>query len=540
MFFFILNRMGIPSYFSNVVKKHGKILKELSFYEKGFFDNLYMDCNSIIYDAVRSIDASIDNYEMKLIYSVISSIEKYIKLISPSNTIFIAFDGVAPFAKMNQQRTRRFKGDFMAKNTFISSETNNAWSTANITPGTNFMNNLSRIIKRHFDKKEQLFGAKKIIVSGSDERGEGEHKIFHHIRTVNNSNENMLLYGLDSDLIMLTIFNRKHYNNGYIFREAPEFMNVKKDIKPDDKEPFVVDIEGMCNQLVFEMDCRVNEFRRVYDYVFMCFLLGNDFLPHFPGLNIRTHGLDTLMQTYRKHIGNKSELFIINEDMSINWRIFKRLIRDIADNEKMYILEEYKSRERFTKKYWKTNTEKEREYAFNSIPLIDRKQEHYICPSESFWERRYYKSLLDCRRDEEHLRSICNNYIEGLEWTLKYYCGECPNWKWSYKYDYPPLFVDLVEHLPDFAMEFIKPNYDSFLPETQLSYVLPPSKWNLLPFDIRDYLVTNHKDIYNEKMEFKWAFCKYFWEAHVHSGSVDLDMLEKWNIAFNDLKIKNN
>lgn len=532
--------MGIPSYFSNVVKKHGKILKELSFYEKGFFDNLYMDCNSIIYDAVRGIDASIDNYEMKLIYSVISSIEKYIKLISPSNTIFIAFDGVAPFAKMNQQRTRRFKGDFMAKNTFISSETNNAWSTANITPGTNFMNNLSRIIKRHFDKKEQLFGAKKIIVSGSDERGEGEHKIFHHIRAVNNSNENMLLYGLDSDLIMLTIFNRKYYNNGYIFREAPEFMNVKKDIKPDDKEPFVVDIEGMCNQLVFEMDCRVNEFRRVYDYVFMCFLLGNDFLPHFPGLNIRTHGLDTLMQTYRKHIGNKSELFIINEDMSINWRVFKRLISDIADNEKMYILEEYKSRERFKKKYWKTNTEKEREYAFNSIPLIDRKQEHYICPSESFWERRYYKSLLDCHRDEEHLRSICNNYIEGLEWTLKYYCGECPNWKWSYKYDYPPLFVDLVEHLPDFAMEFIKPNYDSFLPETQLSYVLPPSKWNLLPSDICDYLVTHHKDIYNEKMEFKWAFCKYFWEAHVHSGSVDLDMLEKWNTIFNDLKIKNN
>ena len=85
MFFCILNRMGIPSYFSNVVKKHGKILKELSFYEKGFFDNLYMDCNSIIYDAVRGIDASIDNYEMKLIYSVISSIEKYIKLISPSN-----------------------------------------------------------------------------------------------------------------------------------------------------------------------------------------------------------------------------------------------------------------------------------------------------------------------------------------------------------------------------------------------------------------------------------------------------------------------
>jgi 5'-3' exonuclease len=127
---------------------------------------------------------------------------------------------------------------------------------------------------------------------------------------------------------------------------------------------------------------------------------------------------------------------------------------------------------------------------------------------------------------------VCNNYIEGLEWTLKYYCSECPNWKWTYKYDYPPLFVDLLAHLPDFSMEFIQPNFDSFSQELQLSYVLPPSKWDLLPTNVRDYLVLNHPDLYNDKMEFKWAFCKYFWEAHVHSGTITLEMLESWNTKF--------
>ena len=84
--------MGIPSYFSNVIKRHGKIVKELSSYNSGFFANLYMDCNSIIYDAVHSIPYTKDNadcYESLIIDSVISSIDNYIRVIKPTKTIFI-------------------------------------------------------------------------------------------------------------------------------------------------------------------------------------------------------------------------------------------------------------------------------------------------------------------------------------------------------------------------------------------------------------------------------------------------------------------
>ena len=47
--------MGIPSYFSHIVKQHRKIIKE---YNHMSTHNLYLDCNSIIYDAVRNIDFS--------------------------------------------------------------------------------------------------------------------------------------------------------------------------------------------------------------------------------------------------------------------------------------------------------------------------------------------------------------------------------------------------------------------------------------------------------------------------------------------------
>ena len=109
--------MGIPSYFSHIIKKYEKTLRSLNNDDR--FDNLFMDCNSIIYDALRKIE-SFDNIEDDLITITIKKIEDYIQEIKPSNTLFIAFDGIAPFAKMNQQKTRRYKSAYMANMDFIT------------------------------------------------------------------------------------------------------------------------------------------------------------------------------------------------------------------------------------------------------------------------------------------------------------------------------------------------------------------------------------------------------------------------------------
>ena len=135
--------MGIPSYFSHIIDKYSKIVKQKQNVEK--IDNLFMDCNSIVYDILRSIESMTDDFEDILIKSVISKIEDYIQEIKPSKCVIVAFDGVAPFAKMNQQKSRRYKSDLMSKKNIIKKSIN--WSTSNITPGTNFMNNLSKQIE---------------------------------------------------------------------------------------------------------------------------------------------------------------------------------------------------------------------------------------------------------------------------------------------------------------------------------------------------------------------------------------------------------
>jgi 5'-3' exonuclease len=126
---------------------------------------------------------------------------------------------------------------------------------------------------------------------------------------------------------------------------------------------------------------------------------------------------------------------------------------------------------------------------FMSIPLQERATEKYIDPFRENWEYRYYDALfeIDLFKSSgggvDRVRMICVNYIEGLEWTMRYYSSGCVDWRWTYKYSYAPLLKDLVRYIPhtDTAMftEGAAPNPVRDL--VQLCYVLPMSGHGLLP-----------------------------------------------------------
>ena len=538
--------MGIPSYFSHIIKNYSNIIRNLSYFVNNAsfrFAHLYMDCNSIVYDAVHALEKKIDisipfdndSFETLIIDSVCEKIDEYIKFIKPTTTLFIAFDGVAPFAKMDQQRTRRHKSAFMTKFLLYNENKTSMWNTTAITPGTEFMKKLSHKIEYLFKHSEKKYNVSSVIVSCSNEAGEGEHKLFQHLRNNRFAEDNVAVYGLDSDLIMLSIFHLTYCKNVYIFREAPEFLRSSIPIHCDGKEtdPHFLDIRHLSLSILSEMNCKYSDSQRIVDYVFLCFFLGNDFLPHFPAMNIRTHGIQALLDIYRATVGNNIDSFFVSKiGDKIQWKFVGLFIKEIAKREKDFLLNEYFVRDKFDKRRFLETTTEEKSEVLNNSPIIYRGIEKYICPSEVEWEQRYYKGLFHCDRTNENIKAICNNYLEGLEWVFKYYTNDCPDWRWKYNYHYPPLFVDLIKYVPHFEMDFIKAKSPCFSNAAQLAYVLPRSNLNYLPKHIHDFLNKHYSELYIDEYEFQWAFCRYFWESHPVLPEISLELLSQLDIQF--------
>ena len=460
--------MGIPSYFSYIIRKYPSIVSKFGH----TIDNFYLDSNSIIYDMVSKMDKNCPTFETTLMINVCNKIDEYLSIVQPKQ-VFIAFDGIPPMAKIKQQRDRRYKS-WILQNMSKKSD----WNTIQITPGTTFMNQLNAHLKQHFKSYDQKYDFFKL--STSEEYGEGEHKLFEHIRNHPDlhKTKKTLIYGLDSDLIVLSLHHLE-YGDIKLLRESPAFMMMGDDLHVLDV-PILAD--GI-KEIVGE--------DRLSDYTFMTFLLGNDFMPHFPALNLRTRGFDTLLHTYNARILPYETL--VSGD-KIHWDVVQKLITGLAEREHSAITSEYHSRNRFIAD---TSTE---EAQMNNTPMIKREKELFICPIRTGWESRYYNTLVKTT----NLPVICKHYTDMLEWNMTYYTTGCVNWQIYYPYMYPPLLNDLKHHLPKTSQLI---HDDSRMNEVDvLRYVLPTTYHSFIPNEeSKEELVPT----------LEWSYCRYIWESHV-------------------------
>ena len=529
-------KMGIPSYFSYIVRNHPEILQQ--FENNGFIvNNFYLDCNSIIYDVIHKIDfKTIKEEEADLIIrNVFIKIDEYVSLIKPTNNLFIAFDGVAPVAKLDQQRERRYKSLFQTKiSRSIYKDTKpDPWNTSAITPGTIFMTKLNERVKTYFNDPKK-YNLQNIIVSTSANYGEGEHKIFDFIRkfpSQHNETTNTVIYGLDADLIMLCINHIPVCKNIYLFRETPEFIkSISSELEPN--KEYLLNIPELADNITLNISNgkvlnELQKMNRLYDYIFMCFFLGNDFMPHFPSINIRTGGVDKMLNAYKEVIGNTDEN--LTNGTTIYWKNVRKLVQFLAIHEEENLKNEMKLRDKKEKYKLPDATPEDKYKKFDGIPVYERSLEKYINPYNNNWRERYYTSLFHIDYDEERIKQICTNYLQGLEWNMKYYTSGCPDWRWSYNYDYPPLLSDLIHFVPYFDTQFIVDKPPQPVSElVQLCYVLPKESLQLLPDKLYNILASKYSHWYDNDCEFIWAFCKYFWESHVMLPHIDIDELESF------------
>ncbi|KAG8458895.1 hypothetical protein KFE25_004229 [Diacronema lutheri] len=375
--------MGVPAFFKWLSTKYPKIVVDvLEEYQRWVdgervpvdtsqpnpngieFDNLFLDMNGIIHPASHPEDRPAPKTEDDMYLCIADYLERVFACVRPRKLLFMAIDGVAPRAKMNQQRSRRFKSDAERREARrVEDDVRAEWEAEGrelppraegfdsnvITPGTPFMHKLALFLRAficHKQSTDEGWRHLRVILSDASVPGEGEHKIMEYIRQQRalpgyDPNTYHALHGLDADLIMLALATHEPYfcilreYVGKGSREGPKkgAESLEAQIATAQRGEFgeQLDARGaagaagggggggapptpfqflhvhvlreylhreftesrFCAPEVFNFE------RLIDDFVFLCFFVGNDFLPHVPSLEIREGAIDTLLDVYR-------------------------------------------------------------------------------------------------------------------------------------------------------------------------------------------------------------------------------------------------
>jgi len=496
--------MGIPLYFKHVVTLHPEIINRTNQNLK--INNLFFDLNCAIHPCCSGKTDT-----KMMLSSILEKIKECIKITNVSDLVYIAIDGPAPRTKMEQQRQRRLK----------SSNEKKIWDTNQITPGTGFMRGLNIFLKKEI-KKLNI----KVILSDSNKPGEGEHKIMDYLDKHINEEDINCVYGLDADLIMLSMIRK---NNIFLLREKTEY-NIEGVNDPyiylniNLLKRYLIDDIKICDQYKIDDKTILN------DYLFICFLIGNDFIINTPCINIRYDGLTYIKNIYndiqKDHFGR----FFITEKEGINIVNFSLFINEISKREKNIIDKLIKKRkyqrhrnidrykEYLTKiksindisKYNYNDFESNNEDMFkkfvNYSPLCFCDAENDIFQSDIYNLKYYLHGIYNTINYDPSFKmilkndisTICEEYLKSIIWTYKYYFHKCPSWRWYYKYDFAPLMIDFNEYLQK-KKETIFQEDKPYSPEEQLKIVLPKLEKN--------YMYPSDTPIYS-------LFKSYYWECH--------------------------
>ncbi|KAI5609426.1 5'-3' exoribonuclease 2 isoform X1 [Silurus asotus] len=595
------------------------------------FDNLYLDMNGIIHPCTHPEDKPAPKNEDEMMVAIFEYIDRLFNIVRPRRVLYMAIDGVAPRAKMNQQRSRRFRAskegvelaeekqkmreEIVQRGGYLPPDGIKERFDSNcITPGTEFMDNLAKCLRYYVaDRLSNDPGWRNVTVFLSDASvpGEGEHKIMDFIRRQraqpnHDPNTHHCLCGADADLIMLglathepnfTIIREEFKPNkprpcalcGQIGHEMKECQGVARE-KRGEHDEFADSVPGSEQEFIFIRLCVLREYlereltmaslpfpfnfeRSVDDWVFMCFFVGNDFLPHLPSLEIREGAIDRLVGIY-KDVVHKTGGYL-TENGYVNLERVELIMQAVGVAEDNIFKKRKDDEENFKRraKEKKKRMRAERGPAFvtggqfsphalggrdRPMPVHNARHTAYDMrmqgsnfqqnkdpagPSDSMdshsvkrkaegsdsepepednvrlweagWKQRYYKTKFDVdETDDEFRKKVVKAYVEGLCWVLRYYYQGCASWKWYFPFHYAPFasdFRDIQGMFTDFE-KGTKP----FKPLEQLMGVFPAASGNFLPPTWRELMSDPDSpiiDFYPEDFAIDLNGKKFAWQG---------------------------
>ena len=571
--------MGVPALFRWLQKQYPKILtvcveepitdpNELSNPNPNTvgdreFDCLYLDMNGIIHPSFHP-----QNHPApKSIEEIFNNISKYINrlfnIVRPRQLLFMAIDGVAPRAKMNQQRSRRFRAAKEAEynhanNLKQAQELNHTENIAEysdpnylrnhdtnvITPGTEFMDQLAKFLRDFIRQQQENIPAWhniSVILSDSSVPGEGEHKIMEFIRSQRlgngyDGNRRHCIYGLDADLLFLSLSSHEIYFTVLredIFEEHSKKENnfdvgpncfifatiwvlrqyFLRDLKPSFGQPVQKTNKNKSNEN--QTDFEFNLENAIDDLIFICFTIGNDFLPHCPGLDIQNGIITQIITEYRHKIQTLGGYII--ENGKLNAARFFEIIRGIQREEKIAIesilfpdsraIALQNDINRICDSETVVVGPKQRSDPYDKEADRESMRTHHSQQEliDLYYERKFglsYSNQEEKQTTYEKRQQIVEEYIKGMVWIWRYYSKGVPSWTWYYPYDFAPLLSDFfladVETIENIEFEIGEP----FSPLIQLMAVLPPLSSHCLPPVLSNLMTSDDspiKDFYPKR-----------------------------------------
>jgi len=336
---------GIPKMFRWLTDQYPNILNRRLGSAQSIppIDNFYLDMNGIIHpcthgnneDEITILD------ETEMFKKIFGYVDRLYKIVQPKKVLYLAVDGVAPRAKMNQQRSRRFRSSkeaetlaakILARDGALPER--DAFDSNCITPGTDFMLKLGLAMRKWIEYKQATDPVWKngcdVVVSGPDVPGEGEHKVMDYIRETKalydpenpsashphwSPDLTHVLYGLDADLIMLGLAT--HEPHFLLLREKMSVVMAGRgrhkhrkkkemlDYTRDDfelleiaalRQMFMIQFRKFADSGRLNVEYDVN--RVIDDFIFVCMFVGNDFLPHVPHMEIDNGALSLMLNNY--------------------------------------------------------------------------------------------------------------------------------------------------------------------------------------------------------------------------------------------------
>ena len=451
--------MGVPRLFPWIRKNFKKTVK---YFFVGNYTNpvdyLYIDANGLLHTAAQRVynygsgerkQGTPDPYadlnsdaQMCATFDVFFSLVCEVAEISPpSRVLFIAIDGPAPLAKQAQQRQRRF----VSQTQRPTADGGRAFDSNCITPGTVFMFKLTQYL--NFAIREKMNRAEwpfEVYFSSALVPGEGEHKIMDYIRLLPKNSYRHCFFGLDADLIMLTLASQ--CDTIFLLREDQY------------REGFYysIDIQSIRVNLTWvfrESYPRV----AVSDFLVVGFFVGNDFLPKIPMFLLLEDGLNFMIEARQQSLTTPKGTIDVDG--------FTQFVGAIAAKEPQF-LEHQASR-------------KMPESMFVNHTLL-RCVKHGKLDYKQYRKAYYKKAGV---ASQKKIDEMCRDYLQGILWVCAYYLHGLPSWEWCYTWHYAPLLGDLARYLAEKRFGeiplFVKG--EPSLPFVQLLSVLPPQSASLLP-----------------------------------------------------------